>query len=156
MWKIPFTRIWQVRVITFLILISISIGILGIYTLHTSPTLSFDSGFPLYISGPKIQSIEHIKLDHSSFKRLPEFFTPKEETSWWKMQDKLYSILMENSSVVVEFTEKRGIAREVEVVVGFMSLLEVIERTGLIYLVALIYIISAVSVFQRHRPQRYN
>ncbi len=151
MLKIPFTRVWQVKIISFLILINVSIGILGIYTLRTSPALSFDSGVPFHISWAKIRKIEYIKPDPTFFLRLPEFFTPKEEINWWHMQDKLYTVLMKNSSVMVEFTEKNGIVKEIEAAVGFMSLLEVIERTGLIYLAALIYIISAVSVFQRHR-----
>src|SRR5439155_24507353 len=82
---------------------------------------------------------------------LPGFFTPKEETNWWKRQERLYGILKGNGYVRVEFLEKSGVTRRVEAEVGLMPPFEVIKKTGLIHLVALIHLVSAASVFQKHR-----
>ncbi|MFQ5901697.1 MAG: sensor histidine kinase [Thermodesulfobacteriota bacterium] len=148
--EISLNRTWQERIVTLLILISVAIGGLGIYTLHTSPTLSLDSGPPLPITEYEIQRIEDIELSPTFFNRLPEFFTLKQETGWWQMQKKVYKLL-KKGSLMVEFTDRNRATRKVETTVGFLSLSEVIKKTGLIYLVALIYILSALSVFKRYR-----
>src|SRR2546425_11437134 len=60
--EISLNRAWQERIFALLILVGISLGILGIYTFHTSPILSFDSEPLPPLSWPNIQRIEHIKL----------------------------------------------------------------------------------------------
>jgi two-component sensor histidine kinase len=149
--RISLNRREQKRAITFLIFVSVSLWILGIYVLHTSPTLSFDLGFTLSTIEHNIQKIDDIELNPAFFNKLPEFFTPKQEASWWQMQEMIYKVLKEKDSVVVSFMEKDGVTREIKVSIVRMSLSEIMKMTGLVYLVALIYLLSAILVFQRHR-----
>jgi hypothetical protein len=148
--EISLNRIWQERIFALLILVSVSLGILGIHTFYTSPTLSFDYESPPPLSELSMQRIGHFKLDPTFFKRLPEFFTPTEESNWWQMQEGLYHALKENDALKVEFVEKSGVTKTVEAKVDLMSPFEAVKKTGLIYLVALIHLISAASVFQKH------
>lgn len=144
------SRTWQERIFIFLVFVGASLMILGIYTLHISPLLSIDSGFQFYISEPNIQKIEEIKLPPAFHKILPEFFTPKEEADWRQMHERLYRLLMEKDTALIEIMGKDGITTRMETAVGLMPFSEAIKRTGLIYLAALIYIISAFLVFKRH------
>ncbi len=148
--KITINRTWLGSLIALLILFIISIGILGIYSLHTSPILLLDSELPLSPEEHLVHKVEKLELDSAFFLRLPEFFTLKEEARWWQMQESAYNILSENSFVSVVVTCRDGITRSLEASVGFLSIFEVIKKTWLIYLAALIYIISAVSVFKKH------
>ncbi len=150
---LSFNRRWQKRFLIFLISVNISIGILGIYTLTTSPTLSLGSNSRFSVTEPaiKITKIEDIELNSTFFNRLPEFVTSEEESEWWQMQNRVHNVFMGRESVSVEFIEKEGVIRNVGARVDSMPFLEVVKITGLIYLVAMIYIISAVSVFKRQR-----
>jgi signal transduction histidine kinase len=149
--EISFNRRQQKKVFTLLIFFSVFLGIMGIYILHISPFLSFNSEFPFSPTEHEIKRIDHIALNPNFFNKLPEFFTPKQEANWWQMQNIVYNVLMEKDSVVVGFIGKNEVIRKIEASIGRMSLSEIIKRTGLIYLVALIYLISAFSVFQNHR-----
>lgn len=134
-----------------LCLIIISIGILGAYALHTSPFLSFNSNFAPFIKEHSLNKIEDIKLDPTFSLRLPEFFFPKDENRWQQMQDSVYKALIKNNPAAVEYTEKDGAVRNVKADVIYMPLIDVIKETGLIYLSALVFMISALSVFRKHR-----
>lgn len=153
MWReISLSRAWQERVFTLLVLVSASVGILGIHALCISPVLSFgDLGLPLPISELAIQKIDHLKLDPALFKRLPEFFLPKEEADWWRMQERAYLLLEGKDSVRVEFGWKDILPGRVEAAVVSMPLSGAIREVGLVYLVALLYLFSAAWVFRRHR-----
>ena len=142
---------FQGKIFVTLVLISVFIGIMGLYTLRTSPFLAVNSDSLLNSDQIHILRIEQTPLDSNLFLRLPEFFTPRQEKDWWQRHEKLYSLLTERDSVRVEFSDNAGTAREVEAIVTPMSFFLIIKRTGLIYFVALIYLLSAGSVFQRHR-----
>ncbi len=134
------------------VFINISTGILGIYALCNTPTLIFDSGssFPL---DNVIQGIKDIRLDPSFFNRLPEFFFAGEEARWWRLHDQIYRILAENRPVTIEFADRAGNIQRINGKVGYQTFIEVIKNTGLIYLSGLIYIISAITVFRKHRSE---
>lgn len=134
-----------------LCLIIISIGILGAYALHTSPVLSFNSSSAPFIKEHSLNKIEEIKLDPTFSLRLPEFFFPKDENRWQQMQDGVYKALIKNNPIAVEYIEKDGTVRNVKANVVYMPLIDVIKETGLIYLSALVFMISALSVFRKHR-----
>lgn len=143
-------RPWQERIFIFLVFVCASLMILGIYTLHISPALSFDKGLPYNSSEPNIQKIEETTLTAAFHKILPEFITSKEEGNWWQMHESVYSLLEGRSEVEVELSRKGEDSAKGQAQVGFPALFEIVKRTWLIYLVALIYLISAVSVYQRH------
>ena len=149
--KLNLNRLWQKGIFLSLCLIIISIGILGAYALHTSPFLSFNSNFAPFIKEHSLNKIEDIKLEHSFSLRLPEFFFPRDENKWWQMQEGVYKALIKNEPVAVEYTEKDGVIRNVKANVVYTPLIDVIKETGLIYLAGLIYLLSAASVFRKHR-----
>ncbi len=135
----------------FLCLIIVFLGILGVYTLHASPVLSFNSSSALFIKEHSLHKIEGIKLGHSFSLRLPEFFFPKDERRWRQMQEDVYKALIKNNPVDVEYADKDGAIKNVKANIVYTPLIDVIKETGLIYLAGLIYLISAVSVFRKHR-----
>ena len=134
-----------------LCLIIISIGVLGAYALHSSPVLSFNSSSTPFIKEHSLNKIEDIELDSTFSYRLPEFFFPKDEHRWRQMQDAVYNALIKNNPVNVEYADKDGVVRNVRANVIYTTLIDVIKETGLIYLAGLIYLISAASVFRKHR-----
>ena len=142
---------WQGKVWGFFFLLCICLGLLGVYTLHISPTLFFDAGDEGFPSKPPIQKIAGITLESTFFQNLPEFFVRSAETRWWQMQKEVYTALRAKDVVAVEFTEKDGVPQRSQAQVGFVPLFEVVKKTWLIYLVALFYLVSARSVFRDHR-----
>ena len=134
-----------------LCLIIISLGILGVYTLHASPALSFNSSSALFIKEHSLRKIEDIKLDHSFSLRLPEFFFPRDENKWWQLQEGVYKALIKNNPVDVEYTENGGAIGNAKANIVYIPLIDAIKETGLIYLSALVFMISALSVFRKHR-----
>ncbi len=150
---ITLNRAFHKRLFTLLVLLTIPLCLLGIYTIHTSTTLSFDSVFPSYSTKEELHKIEDIELAPDFYLRLPEFFFPKEEAKWWRKQESVYKALAAKDSVAVEYRDKDGVNRKIEAEIGYTPFIEVIKKTGLIYLAALIYLISAVIVFRRHRSE---
>lgn len=142
---------WQERVFALLILLSLPVGGLGVYTLYASPSLSIDTGFSSPVSEHHIRKIGDIELPPTFFMRLPEFFTPRQEAFWWNMQERVYQELMKKPLLPVELGGHGGLTQWVMTTVSLMSMTEVIKRIGLVYLVALIYLLTAVSVYQKNR-----
>lgn len=139
----------------FLILLAVGLVILGIYTLHHAPTLSFIEGdLAFAISTSDVHRLEHLSLGRTFYLRLPEFFTPTAETSWWQMQERVYGILLENDRVSIDLIGMNGEPRRVHARVDFQSLSEVIQRTGIIDFAALLYLVRAISVYQRYQSPR--
>ena len=149
--EININRLWMKGIFLSLCLMSISIGFLGINALRFSPVLSFHSDSPLSVAEYKLQKINDIELDSAFFLRLPEFFFPKDENRWQQKHEDVYKALIANNPVAVEYTERDGVTRNVKANVVYTTLIDVIKETGLIYLAALIFLISALSVFRRHR-----
>lgn len=135
-----------------LILLALGLAILGIYTLHAAPTLSFtEAQFSFAIPAPDIRRIKDLTLETTFSRRLPEFFSSRAETIWWQMHERVYHILRESGTVSVEMPGANGVPRMVQAEVGLLPLSEAIQRTGTIYLAALLYLVWAISVYQRHR-----
>jgi len=122
-----------------------------VYTLHTSPALSFETGMVFSLADPALQRIKEVSLEPSFVQRLPEFFTRSAETAWWHHHAQLYTLLMSHRTVPVTVRGPQGVLTTEQAIVGPMPLANVLHRTWLIYLVALLYLLSALSVFQRHR-----
>jgi len=143
-------RKWQKGIITCLILVNVSMIALGMYALKVSPVLLLD--LTPSISGQTIQKIEGINIPPSFFYRLPEFYFPDEEYRWWQMQTHIYRILQEKDFPLVEIMTENG-KLNIKARLGKISLHDVVQKTGLIYLTALVYIIAAVSVFKRQHSE---
>jgi signal transduction histidine kinase len=145
-----FNRIWQGRILGFLSLLTFGLGVWGVHALHTTPALGFSSGLWVSLAEPQIQRIADLELDATAFLRLPEFFRPREEAAWWRVQEQLYALLQTRESVSVAFLGQNGHWRTEEVRVGALPLLTVLKRTWLIYLAVGFCLGSAVAVFRRH------
>ncbi len=139
------------RILCLLALVNTLVGILGIYALTRSPILSFGPRDGFYLRGSSIGKIEEIALPETFFYRLPEFFTPGEESRWWRMQERVFATLSSRDTVWVEFTGQDGMTRRLEAWITNWSLPEAVSKVWLLYLSGLIYMVSAVSVFRRHR-----
>ena len=87
------SRAWQGRLLALLTLCAGSLGLLGVYTLHTSPALSFETGMVFSPAEPALQRIDEVSLEPSFVQRLPEFFTRSAETAWWQHHARLYALL---------------------------------------------------------------
>jgi signal transduction histidine kinase len=122
----------------------------GVHALHTAPALGFPSGFWFSLAEPQIQRIADLELDTTASLRLPEFFSPREEAAWWRVQEQLYVLLRTRKSVPVAFLDQDGRWRTEEVRVGALPMLTVLKRIWLIYLVVGFCLGSAVAVFRRH------
>jgi hypothetical protein len=135
-----------------LLSLAVCLTFLGVYALHLAPTPLLDSRFFFPTEGT-IERFDDIKLEANFFLRLPEFFTPSAERVWWRQQAMVYKTLKAKQNVTVVLVAKDGTTKQDQVAISFLPLIDVFKRTGLIYLVALIYLASAVQVFQRHRTQ---
>lgn len=145
------SRVWQGRALALLILCAGGLGLLGVYTLCTSPALSFETGRVFSLAEPALQRIDEVSLEPSFVQRLPEFFTRSAETAWWQQHARLYGLLTSQRMVQVIVRGPQGVLTTEQARVGPMPWADVLHRTWLIYLVALLYLLSALSVFQRHR-----
>lgn len=97
-----------------------------------------------------VSKIGNIALDATFFLRFPEFFLPQKEKNWWQVQKEVYKFLAERDFVSIEFLDE-ATPRTVKANIKNMPFSLVIRKTGLIYLVALVYLLSAGFLFQRYR-----
>lgn len=148
--KPVFNKVWPGRIVASLVFFVVSIGILGIYTLQISPALVFDSKFLSSGSEYKIQTIEDLTLDTPFFRDLPEFFSPAGEADWWKMHERVYGLLETKGKVEVALSRDGEDSLKSQAQVGFIPFFVILKKTWLIYLVAAIYLITAISVYRRH------
>lgn len=146
-----FNRTWQGRALLFLSLLTLGLGVVGIYALHSAPALGFPSGFWFSPSEPEIRRIADLEVDATLSLRMPEFFRTRVEAAWWRMQDHVVARLQAQPSVSVLFLDSNGMLRTEEARVAALPLSVVFTRSWLIYLVASVCLGSALSVFYRHR-----
>ena len=145
------SRIWQQRAVTGLILLAAGLMLLGIGALRTAPILIHESGIKLPFVESNTTSMDELTLEPGFFLRLPEFFAATAETRWWKLQEQAHALLRTRDVVRLTLAEKDGRSTQQQFQVGFSSLREVVASTWIVYLVALVYLGSALLVFRRHR-----
>lgn len=138
-------------VVALLIIITIASGVIGVYALSTSPTIDLGNESSRIYEENAITGIEDIELPSTFFYRYPEFATSEEESAWWIVQEKVYRLLAARKTVSVELNEKNGLVKRASAPVAYEPLSAVVKKTYLIYLVSLIFIISALSVLSKHR-----
>ena len=137
-------------IISLILSTSVIMTVAGIYALKISPTLFFENEVVTLREDIVITSIDDQKIDETALWKLPVFFTPGEERAWWFTQRKIDRILKEKDQVVITFKDKRGVTWQIIADVGYLSLGDVLKRLGLVHLVWLIYLISAITIFKRH------
>lgn len=145
-------RGWQKTALGVLTLLAVGLLGLGLYALQTAPALWLKTRADIAtLSAAGVIRIEDIPLPPSFFLRLPEFFTPAAEREWWTLQERVYDLLRDQSTARLFFTDHEGRPLEWVVPVRRLALGALLKRTGLIYLVALLYVLSAFFVFTHHR-----
>jgi len=135
----------------FLLTVDLMVAVAGLYSLHDAPALRVDQPLPFPITCHQISRIDHLHLRPSLFLKLPEFFSPGEETVWWQGQRDLYELLRKKGRVEVELQGRDGSIDTVGATIVRLPLLDITSRVSLVYLVVFIYLIGAFSVFRTHR-----
>ncbi len=140
----------QWMLITLLIGLSALMSIVGTWALQSSPTLFFDGELITLREGIEITHIDEIKVEPSDLWKLPTFTSPREEKEWWQAQARFNRLLREQEHAILEFKDRLQTSWQIIADIGRMSYGEALSRLGLVYIVCLIYITSAITVFRRH------
>ena len=82
--------------------------------------------------------------------KLPEFTSSKNEKKWWQTQQQIQRAINGKDTVKIEITREGSPPEQLEAAVDKMSVEEVLKKLSVIYVVGLIYLLTAISVFRRH------
>ena len=140
--------LWSI--IALLTGMSIFMAAAGIYALKKSPTLFFDSQIITLRQGIEITHLNDFKIEPTDLWKLPVFVSPHEEQRWWQAQRHFGELLKNTDRVIIQFNDRRNNSWQIAADVGHISFRDILSRISLIYIVCLIYIISALTVFRRH------
>lgn len=143
-------RKYQARMMILITSSIVFITFFGLYAFKISPLLTTDDNQIISSEEYALLSIEGILLDSRFSLRLPEFFFQAEEQNWWKGQEIVADILKNNPTVIVNYTDNNGGEKTSQLTVTYRSYTDALRILGLIYVVAFIYVISALSVFVKH------
>jgi len=143
-------RTLQQATITLYVALSLGVGMLGIYALHKAPVFYSGSEMITESSDFQIKKVGSVSLTPSDIWKLPVFSSPKAERKWWKTQQQIHQEISGKSSVMLEIVRSGNPLEQLEVAIDETPITEVIKKLGVIYVVGLIYLISAISVFRRH------
>jgi signal transduction histidine kinase len=137
--------------ITVMTAITVFMAGVGIYALWSAPALLIDSEVVSVREGIRITHIVDVTVTQTDMWKLPAFRSSAEEQIWWKSQDRIHEALSSNRSAVIEFVDNTDTHWEVLADIGQMPFSEIMERLGIVYIVAAIYIFASISVFRHHR-----
>lgn len=141
-------RYWLI--VDLLVGLSIAMAVAGTWAMRNSPVLFFDDEIISLREGIEITRIDDVEVKPTDLWKLPTFTTPQEEKKWWQAQQRFSELLHNQDHVILEFKDRLQTTWQIVADVGHMSYAEVISRLGLIYIVCLIYIISAITALRRH------
>lgn len=126
------------------------ISIFGIHALRVAPTIVYDGEIVTIRNGIEIRKFNEITLDHHDLWKFPAFIWPADEKQWWDKQKTINHSLVQNEDIQIEFTSDSPASWQITAQLVQLSYFEVIKRVGLIHIVCLIYIYSAITVYRRH------
>ncbi len=141
---------WHWMIIVLLIGLSIAMAITGAWAMRNSPVLLFDGEAVTLREGIEITHIDDIEVRPTDLWKLPTFTTPRREQEWWQAQERFSELLHNKDHVILEFRDRLQTTWQIVADIGKMGYGEVVSRLGLVYIVCLIYIISAVTALRRH------
>lgn len=139
-------RQFQWILISALTVCSVFMAGLGVYALHSAPTLFSDEEIMTVRDGIVITRLGNLEIKDTDLWKLPAFTSAGEEDQWWRAQRKLYEEAAENSAVVIGFLDAAHNSWEIVAETGAMPAGEIAVRLGLIYIVAAIYIFASISI----------
>lgn len=102
--------------------------------------------------GDSLNKIEGESLGKNDFLIFPEFFFRDTEKEWWQRQERLYELSINKDSITLELNQGDNKKAIVSANLRNISLIDAIKKAGLIYMVALIYMIIAISIFYKQPP----
>ncbi len=126
-------------------LVTLLIVPLGLYALSSAFYLTSNELWP---KGAKIGQIGHIVLKKDFFWTFPEFISPTKEKQWWDKHAQVYKLLASKKKIPVIVQANHHLWQLEAEVVPF-SLKRALQKTGIIYLVVLIYLVSIYFMLQR-------
>jgi signal transduction histidine kinase len=148
-WRVK--RSWQRGALLLLFVTTSVLGALGVYTLHSAPALSVESGVWLAMTDSGVRALDDLELDPTISLPLPEFAHVEAESRWWRVQEQLFALVRARPSVSVTFVDAGGRLHTAPARIGSLPFFDIVRRTWLIYFTVVVYLGSALSVFRRHR-----
>ncbi|MDX9741592.1 MAG: ATP-binding protein [Gammaproteobacteria bacterium] len=137
--------------IAFMMTATVFITVIGIYALYSAPALLVDGKVLTVREGIQITQIGGVPVRDTDLWKLPTFKSGTEESQWWQAQRDLHQEVEDRHAVVIRFLDSAGMSWEILVELGRMPLREIAKRLGLVYIVAVIYVFAAISVFRHHQ-----
>jgi signal transduction histidine kinase len=125
--------------------------LIGIYALYSAPALLVDGKVLTVREGIVITQIGDTPVRDTDLWKLPTFRSGGEEAQWWQAQRDLHQAVEDRSAVVIRFLDTAGMNWEILAELGRMPAGEIGKRLGLVYIVAVIYVFAAISVFRHHQ-----
>jgi signal transduction histidine kinase len=131
--------------------VTVFMTVLGIYALYSAPALLVDGKVLTVREGIQITQIGDVPVRDTDLWKLPTFRSGTDEAQWWLAQRDLYDEVENRNAVVIRFLDTAGMNWEILAELGRMPLGEISKRLGLVYIVAIIYVFAAISVFRHHQ-----
>jgi signal transduction histidine kinase len=129
----------------------ILVGILGVYAYLQTPSIFIDRTLPFTELDTSIIQIEDQPIDKTFLYRFPEFNSQKEERQWWQAHQAMYEAIKFKQNIHVLYNVDNSSIKEASLLVKHLSLVDALKDMGLVYLVSAIFLLSAISVYRKHR-----
>lgn len=143
-------RTLQRAILTLYIFLCMGVGIFGFYALHSTPLFYSGSEVITDKTDYQIKKIGTVSLMPTDIWKIPVFTSPMDEKKWWVTQQKLDQAIEGKKSVTLEIIRHGSNTELMETSIRELPVKEVFKKLSEIYVVALIYILTAISVFRRH------
>jgi len=147
--KMDFFKINNFKILRFfckvLWIITLIIIPIGLYALSSAFYLTSDELWP---QNAKIKQIGNIILTKDFFWTFPEFNSPSKEKRWWDKHAKVFKLLASKEKINV-IVQTNHHLRQLEAKIVPFSFKMALQKTGIIYVVVLIYLISIYFMLQR-------
>jgi signal transduction histidine kinase len=147
----PLPHPFRWTAIAFMMTVTVFMTGIGIYALYSAPALLVEGKVLTVREGIQITQIGDVPVRDTDLWKLPTFKSGSDEAQWWHAQRDLYREVSDRGSVVIRFLDTAGMSWEILAEIGRMPIGEIGKRLGLVYIVAVIYVFAAISVFRHHQ-----
>jgi len=140
--------------LSIMIIINLYFAYFGLMTLNNAPILKIDSNTLFSIqNAQKVNSIGGVNLNKNFFLRLPEFYSLKEENTWWDQQSSIYKTLSNSKNITVQYTSLNKKQYSQKLSISKSTFKESLLLIFPIYLAAFIMLLNAISLTIKHRSE---
>jgi signal transduction histidine kinase len=129
-----------------------AVAVTGVLALRTTPVLVDINGVPLSeTDARRVRAIDDIAVDADFALNMPEFLRRAEEDRWWDTHRRVSETLATRAHVTVELLtpDDRRETRPFRTTTA--APVDIAKRLGLVYLAALLYLLTAVSILTKDR-----